>query len=58
LLITGLRAGVDVHSAQRLLGHAKAGTTATYLHLLDDELCDAVDRVYDLADVDAFRLSS
>ncbi|MBS3940984.1 MAG: tyrosine-type recombinase/integrase [Actinobacteria bacterium] len=44
-----LRAGVDVHSAQRLLGHVKAGTTATYLHLVDDELCDAVDRVYEVS---------
>lgn len=44
-----LRAGVDVHAAQRLLGHVKAGTTANYLHLVDDELCDAVDRVYDEA---------
>lgn len=42
-----LRAGVDVHAAQRLLGHVKAGTTANYLHLVDDELCDAVDRVFD-----------
>jgi site-specific recombinase XerD len=47
-----LRAGVDVHSAQRLLGHVKAGTTATYLHLVDDELCEAVDQVYDLSDVE------
>ncbi|MEX2502429.1 MAG: tyrosine-type recombinase/integrase [Trueperaceae bacterium] len=47
-----LRAGVDVYTAQRLLGHAKAGTTANYLHLVDDELCDAVDRVYDLDDLD------
>lgn len=41
-----LRAGVDVHSAQRLLGHVKVGTTAGYLHLVDDELCAAVDQVY------------
>jgi site-specific recombinase XerD len=47
-----LRAGVDVHSAQRLLGHVKAGKTATYLHLVDDELCEAVDQVYDLVDVE------
>lgn len=43
-----LRAGVDVHTAQRLLGHVKAGTTAGYLHLVDDELCAAVDGVYRL----------
>lgn len=42
-----LTAGVDVHTAQRLLGHGKAGTTAGYLHLLDDDLCDAVGRVYE-----------
>jgi integrase/recombinase XerD len=45
-----LRAGVDVHSAQRLMGHVRAGTTTAYLHLVDEELCEAVDRVYD-ADV-------
>ncbi len=45
-----LRAGVDVHSAQRLLGHVKVGTTAGYLHLVDAELRDAVDRVYDVWD--------
>lgn len=32
-----LTAAVDVHTTQRLLGHVKAGTTAGYLHLLDDE---------------------
>lgn len=54
-----LRAGVDVHSAQRLLGHVKAGTTANYLHLVDDELCVAVDEVYDLTEVEvALRASS
>jgi len=37
-----LTAGVDVHTTQRLLGHVKAGTTAGYLHLLDDDLCAAV----------------
>lgn len=47
-----LRAGVDVHSAQRLLGHVKIGTTAGYLHLVDDELCAAVDDVYDVAGVE------
>ena len=42
-----LTAGVDVHTTQRLLGHVKAGTTAGYLHLLDEELCAAVGRVFD-----------
>ncbi len=42
-----LTAGVDVHTTQRLLGHVKAGTTAGYLHLLDDDLCVAVGRVFD-----------
>lgn len=42
-----LAAGVDVHTTQRLLGHVKAGTTAGYLHLLDDDLCTAVGRVFD-----------
>ncbi len=42
-----LTAGVDVHTTQRLLGHVKVGTTAGYLHLLDDELCAAVTRVFD-----------
>ena len=42
-----LTAGVDVHTTQRLLGHVKAGTTVGYLHLLDDELCAAVGRVFD-----------
>lgn len=42
-----LTAGVDVHTTQRLLGHVKAGTTAGYLHLLDDDLCAAVGRVFD-----------
>ncbi len=42
-----LTAGVDVHTTQRLLGHVKAGTTAGYLHLLDDDLCTAVARVFD-----------
>lgn len=42
-----LTAGVDVHTTQRLLGHVKAGTTSGYLHLLDDELCAAVGRVFD-----------
>ncbi|MFP4235871.1 MAG: tyrosine-type recombinase/integrase [Nitriliruptoraceae bacterium] len=41
-----LTAGVDIHTTQRLLGHVKAGTTAGYLHLVDDDLCDAVGRVY------------
>ncbi len=42
-----LTAGVDVHTTQRLLGHVKAGTTAGYLHLLDDDLCAAVGLVFD-----------
>lgn len=42
-----LTAGVDVHTTQRLLGHVRAGTTAGYLHLLDDELCAAVARVFE-----------
>ncbi len=42
-----LTAGVDVHTTQRLLGHVKVGTTAGYLHLLDDDLCAAVTQVFD-----------
>jgi hypothetical protein len=41
----------QVHGAA-LLGHVRAGTTTAYLHLVDEELCEAVDRVYD-ADVPA-----
>lgn len=51
-----LTAGVDVHTTQRLLGHVKAGTTAGYLHLLDDDLCAAVGRVYDASLVDALHI--
>lgn len=39
-----LRAGVDVRSLQRLLGHASLETTAQYLHLQTDDLRAAVDR--------------
>jgi site-specific recombinase XerD len=51
-----LTAGVDVHTTQRLLGHVKAGTTAGYLHLLDDDLCDAVGLVYHAPVADALRI--
>lgn len=41
-----LRHGVDVHIIQRLLAHARITTTAVYLHLVDDDLQDALDSVF------------
>jgi integrase/recombinase XerC len=41
-----LRNGVDIHKIQRLLGHANINTTVVYLHLVDDDLRDAVDGVF------------
>lgn len=41
-----LRAGVDLHVVQRLLGHRHLETTTRYLHLVDQDLRRAVDRTY------------
>ena len=41
-----LRRGVDVFKAKRLLGHSKLATTERYLHLVDDDLADAVDLAF------------
>lgn len=42
-----LRRGADLHTVQRLLGHASISTTTVYLHLVDDDLQDAVDAAFD-----------
>lgn len=44
---TLLRRGVDLHTVQRLLGHSSIATTVLYLHLVDDDLRDAVDKAFD-----------
>lgn len=41
-----LRGGVDLHTVQRLLGHASINTTIRYLHMVDDDLRDKVDGVF------------
>jgi integrase/recombinase XerC len=41
-----LRAGVDLHVVQRLLGHTNLETTTRYLHLVDQDLRRASDRAY------------
>ena len=41
-----LRRGVDIHVVQRLMGHSNIATTTGYLHLVDADLLDAVDRAY------------
>lgn len=41
-----LRAGVDLHVVQRLLGHRHLETTTRYLHLVDADLRAAIDRTY------------
>ncbi|MFP4235870.1 MAG: tyrosine-type recombinase/integrase [Nitriliruptoraceae bacterium] len=41
-----LRAGTDLAVVQRLLGHASLETTCRYLHLADDDLRVAIDRVW------------
>ena len=40
-----LRCGADLHTVQRLLGHASINTTIRYLHMVDDDLRDKVDGV-------------
>jgi site-specific recombinase XerD len=44
---TVLRAGSDVHTVQRLLGHSAIQTTLRYLHLVDDDLRAVVDKAFD-----------
>ena len=41
-----IRRGVDIHIVQRLMGHSNIATTSRYLHLLDADLLDAVDRAF------------
>ncbi len=41
-----LRGGTDLAVVQRLLGHANLETTTRYLHLVDEDLRAAIDRVY------------
>ena len=41
-----IRRGVDIHIVQRLMGHSNIATTSRYLHLLDTDLLDALDRAY------------
>jgi site-specific recombinase XerD len=41
-----VRRGVDIHVVQRLMGHSSIATTSRYLHLLDADLLDAVDRAF------------
>lgn len=41
-----LRRGVDVHKVQRLLGHGSLAITERYLHLVIDDLADAVNAAF------------
>lgn len=41
-----VRAGMDLHVVQRLLGHAELETTVRYLHLQDGDLRNAIDHVF------------
>jgi site-specific recombinase XerD len=43
---TLLRRGADLHTVQRLLGHASINTTVRYLHMLDDDLRAKVHNVF------------
>ncbi len=42
-----LRNGVNIRVVQELLGHADIGTTARYLHVIDDDLEAAIERYND-----------
>ena len=44
-----VRAGVDIHVVQRLLGHASIASTVGYTHLVLDDLHDAIAGVWDAA---------
>ncbi len=46
-----LRAGVNVRVVQRLLGHEKIETTARYLHVISDDLKEAVEKLPDFVRV-------
>jgi site-specific recombinase XerD len=41
-----VRRGEDIHVVQRLMGHSNISTTSRYLHLVDADLLDAVDRAF------------
>ena len=41
-----VRAGVDIHVVQRLLGHASIASTVGYTHLVLDDLRRAVAEVW------------
>lgn len=41
-----LRAGVDLHTVQRLLGHTTVASTVRYTHLADDDLRRSLDTVF------------
>jgi site-specific recombinase XerD len=44
-----VRAGVDIHVVQRLLGHAHISSTVGYTHLAIDDLRAAVTAVWGAA---------
>ncbi len=41
-----VRRGEDIHVVQRLMGHSNIATTSRYMHLVDADLLDAVDRAF------------
>ncbi len=41
-----LRRGVDIHIVQRLMGHSNIATTSRYMHLVDADLIEAIDRAF------------
>ncbi len=41
-----VRRGEDIHVVQRLTGHSNIATTSRYLHLVDADLLEAIDRAF------------